>query len=87
MKLTRYVAKIGDMRNGYKVFIQKSERTRPLGRPRCWWQDNIKMHLKAVQCVGKDCIHLAQGSNQWWACVNMVTNLQLPQGVGNFLNR
>jgi hypothetical protein len=48
MKFTRYAAITGDMRKGYKVFIQKPERTRPLGRPRCWWQDNIKMHLKAV---------------------------------------
>jgi hypothetical protein len=32
-----------------------------------------------------DSIHLAQGRGQWWAFVNMETNLQDPQKVGNFL--
>jgi hypothetical protein len=33
---------------------------RPLGRPRCRWEDNIKMDLREAGMVGVDCIHLAQ---------------------------
>jgi hypothetical protein len=37
------VAFIGWMRNKYKVFARK-----PKGRPRCTWEDNIKVDLKEV---------------------------------------
>jgi hypothetical protein len=33
---------------------------------------------------GTDCILLAQERGKWWAVVNMVINLQVPQNVGNF---
>jgi len=32
----------------YGVFIGRSERKKPLGRPRRRWEDNIKMHLQEV---------------------------------------
>jgi hypothetical protein len=34
------------MGNAYKLLVGNSERKRPLGRPRCRWEDNIKMNLK-----------------------------------------
>ena len=37
-------------RNGYRVLVGKSEGTRPLGRPRRRWEDNIKMDLREVCC-------------------------------------
>ena len=36
----------------YKVLVGKPEGKRPLGRPRCRWEDNIEMDL---QVVGRDC--------------------------------
>jgi len=30
---------------GYRVLIEKIEKKRPLGRPRCKWEDNIKTDL------------------------------------------
>jgi hypothetical protein len=58
---------------------------RPFGRPRCRWEDNIKMDLQEVGCGGTDWIDLAQDKDRWWALVNAVMKLQFPKNVGNFL--
>jgi hypothetical protein len=34
-----------EMRNAYKIMVGKLERKRSLRRPRCRWEDNIKMEL------------------------------------------
>ena len=36
--------------------VGKPGRKRPLGRPRRRWDDNIKMNLQEVECVGIDWI-------------------------------
>ena len=38
----------GDRRGVYRVLVGKPERKRPLGSPRCRWEDNIKMDLQKV---------------------------------------
>jgi hypothetical protein len=35
-----------EKRNAYGILFGKSEGKRPLGRPRCWWVDIIKMDLR-----------------------------------------
>jgi hypothetical protein len=42
-----YVACIGE-KSAYRILIGKHEGKRPLGRSRCTWEDNIKMHLREV---------------------------------------
>jgi hypothetical protein len=39
---------MGEMRGAYSVLLRKSEGKRPLGRPRCRWEGNIKMDLQEV---------------------------------------
>ena len=51
---------------------------RPLGRPRCRWEDNIEMDLREVGCVPGDWIDLAEDRDQWQAYVWVVMNLQVP---------
>jgi len=51
---------------------------RPLGRLRPRWEDNIKMNLQEVGCVGMDWIEVAQDRDRWWALVNAVMNLRVP---------
>ena len=50
----------------------------PLGRPRCRWEDTIKMDLQEVGCGGMEWIELAQDRNRWRARVNAVMNLWVP---------
>jgi hypothetical protein len=49
----------GEERGLYEVFMRKPEGKRPLGRTRRRWEDNIKMDLQEVGCVGMDRIGLA----------------------------
>jgi hypothetical protein len=42
------VARMGDGRRVYGVSIGRSEGKRPLGRPRCSWEDNIKLDLREI---------------------------------------
>jgi len=39
------VARMGEGRRVYRVFVGKPEGKRPLGKPRRRWEDNIKMDL------------------------------------------
>jgi hypothetical protein len=55
---------------------------KPLGRPRCRWVDNIKMHSVEIGWGGMDWIRLAQDRDKWIALVNAVLNLRVPQNAG-----
>jgi hypothetical protein len=37
-------------RGVYRVLVRKSEGKRPVGRPRCRWEDNIETDLQEVGC-------------------------------------
>jgi hypothetical protein len=43
-----HVARMGERRGAYRALVGKPEGRRPLGRPRCTWEDNIKMDLREV---------------------------------------
>jgi hypothetical protein len=45
--------------------VEKPEGKRPLGRPTCRWNDNIKMDLAEVEWDGMEWIHLVQDRDQW----------------------
>ena len=62
----------------YRVSMGKPEGRKLLGRPRCRWEDNIKMDLQEVGCWGMDWIHLAQDRDRWRARVNVVMNFRVP---------
>ena len=73
-----HVARMGDRREVYRVFVGKPEGKRPLGRSRRRWEDNIKTDLQEVGCGGVDWMELAQDRDRWRAHVNEVMNLQIP---------
>jgi hypothetical protein len=58
-------------------FWWENLRERPLRRPRHKWEDNIRMDLQEVGCVGMDCIGLAQDRDRWLAIVIAVMILQV----------
>jgi hypothetical protein len=59
---------MGEGRGVYRVLVGKPEGKRPLGRPRCRWEDNIKMDLQEVGCGGMGWIGLAQGKQVAGTC-------------------
>jgi hypothetical protein len=69
---------MGERRNAYRILVGKPEGTRPLGRPRRWWVDNIKMDLREIGWDGVDWIYKAQDRDQWRALLNTVLNLRVP---------
>jgi hypothetical protein len=42
---------MGENRGVHRVLVGKPEGKRPLGRPRCRWEDNIKMDLHTLEGV------------------------------------
>jgi len=53
-------------------------KSRPLGRPRHRWEDNIKTNLSEIGIDGVNWIWLAQDTVQWRTFVNTVMNLRVP---------
>jgi hypothetical protein len=49
-----------------------------LRRPRCRWEDNIRMDLREIGIDEANWIQLVQDRVQWRACVNTVMNLRVP---------
>jgi hypothetical protein len=49
----------GEGRGTYRVLVGKPEGKRPLGRPRCRWEGNVKMDLQEVGCTGREWLELA----------------------------
>jgi hypothetical protein len=74
MRWAGLVAPVEEKRNAYRILVGKPKGTRPLGRPRRRWEDDIKIYLRD----GVDWIVLAQDRDQWRALVNTVMNLRVP---------
>jgi hypothetical protein len=58
--------------------VGKPEGKRSLGRHKCRWEDNIKLHLKEMYWGVMDWTLLAQDRDQWQALVKKVFNLRVP---------
>jgi hypothetical protein len=78
MRWTGHVACMGEGRGVYRVLVGRPKGKRPLGRPMCRWEDNIKMDLREIGIDGVSWIQLAWDRVQWWPFVNMVVNLWVP---------
>jgi hypothetical protein len=73
-----HMAHMGEVRGVYRVLVGKPKGKRLLGRPRCRWEDNIKLDFREVWINGVKWMRLAQERVQWQSFVNMVMNLQVP---------
>jgi hypothetical protein len=82
MRCEGHVARMRERRGVYRG---KPEGKRPFGRPRCRWQDNIKMDLQEVGWRDMDWIYLTLDRYKWRDVVNKIMNLRVPQNAGNFL--
>jgi hypothetical protein len=52
MRWVGHVARMGEMRNVYKILVGKPEGKRPLRRSRRRWEDNIGMYLRKIGWEG-----------------------------------
>ena len=50
MRWAAHAVRMGERRGVYRVLVKKPDGRRPLGRPRCRWEDNIKTDLQEVKC-------------------------------------
>jgi hypothetical protein len=51
----RAVGQVAGMREGggvYRLLVERLEGKRPLGRPKCKWENNIKMYLTDIGING-----------------------------------
>jgi hypothetical protein len=78
MRWAGHVAQMGEGRGAYRVLIGRPKGKRPLGRPRCRWEENIKMDLREIGIDGVNWIWQAQDRVRWRAFVNTVMNLRVP---------
>jgi len=69
------MACVGDRKGAYRVLVGRPNGNKSLGRPRCRWEDNIKMDLQEVEWGVMD---------RWQELVTVVINPQVPKNVGNF---
>jgi hypothetical protein len=60
IRAAQNAARVGEMRNAYKILVGKPDGTRPRKRPRRGWKDNIRMDLTERAWKDVDWIHVAQ---------------------------
>jgi hypothetical protein len=70
MTWAQNVARIGVMRNMYKIFAKNPEGKRSLGRHRRRWEDNIRIDLTEIGWIDVGWIRLDCDRDQWRAVVN-----------------
>jgi hypothetical protein len=58
--------------------VGKPDGKRPVGRPKCSWVGNIKIHLRETGWDGMDWIDLAEDRDHWRTLVYTVMNLGVP---------
>jgi len=75
MRWAGHVARMGEDRGVHRVLVGKPEGKRPLGRPRCRWEDNIRMDFQEVGGGRGDWMELAQDRDRWRALVGTMTEL------------
>jgi hypothetical protein len=62
--------------------VGKPEGKRPMGRPRCRWEDNIQINLQEVGRVCGDWMELVQDGDRWRALVSTVRNIRVQKMRG-----
>jgi hypothetical protein len=48
MRRAELIARVGEMRNAYNIWVVKPEGKRPLERLRRRWEDNIRIDLRDI---------------------------------------
>jgi hypothetical protein len=78
MRWAGHVACMGEDGGVYRVLVRKPEGKRPLGRPRCRWEDNIKIDPQEVGGGRGDWLELAQDRDRSRALAGTVRDFWVP---------
>ena len=73
-----HVARMEEGRSDFKILTGKTTGKRPLRRPRCRWEDNIRMDLEEIGISAGNRVDSVQDRNYWRALVNAALNLLVP---------
>ena len=55
----------------------KPTRKKPLGKPRCRWENNIRKDLEEIGINAGNCVDSAQDRNYWRTLVDPALNLRV----------
>ena len=64
--------------SAFKILTDKPTGMGPLGKPRCSWEDYIRMDLREIGVNTSNWVDLAQDRDYWRALVNTALNLRVP---------
>ena len=78
------MARMGKMRDAYRLSVGNSEGKWALRRKRRIWKDNIKIHMKEIWQGCMNCIDLPQDRGKWRNFVQKVMDSQVPQSAGSY---
>ena len=73
-----HVARMEEGRSAFIILTGKPTEKRPLWRPRCRWEDNIRMNFKGLGINARNWVDLAQDRNYWRVLVNAALNRRVP---------
>ena len=73
-----HVLRMEKGKSAFKILTGKPTGKRPLGRPRCRWEDNIRMDLEEIGINAGNWVDSAQDRNYWRALANASLNLRVP---------
>ena len=66
-----HVARMEEGRSAFKILTSTSTRTRPLVRPRCSWEDDIRKDLNEIGINTRNWVDSPQDGDYWRALVNV----------------
>jgi len=66
-----------EIRNAYKILVEKPRGKRPLGISKRRREENIRMDLGETRLEYLDWMHLTTDRDQWLVLVKAVENLQV----------
>ena len=70
-----------ECRSSLKILTGKHTGKRPLGRPRCRWEGNIRMNLKEIDINAGNWVDSAQDRDYWIAHATAALHLRVPHVV------
>ena len=60
-----HLARMEEGRSAFKILTGKPTGKRPLGGPRCRWEDNIRMDFKEIAINTRNWVDSAQNRGYW----------------------